>query len=145
MAAPGNAHKANIFYVAVERHFPKHLENDGAVKAIEGHALLNFVQALGHFCPLAHMAAVFKILLAVGVEGVGRVDVDIRIVLGYGGQAKVVVHVLVRLDHGGNFIVCQHGVDAFALVAGVHPQVIPAGVKKVFCHLAVHGFNFNKA
>lgn len=60
---------------------PNTLPDDRAVELIERHAGLERVQALRHFRPLAHMPAGLQVFLARRVEGVGRVDVDVGIVL----------------------------------------------------------------
>ena len=91
------------------------------------------------------MPAGLQVFLARRVEGVGRVDVDVGIVLGDHGEAPVVVHVLMGLDEGVDLVVGKHDVDALALEARVHPVVIPPGIEQVTGCLAFHALDLDEA
>ena len=65
------------------------------------------------------------------------------IILGYGRKSPEVVHVFVRLDERRDLVVGQHGVDAFALEAFIHPSIIPAAVEEIFGGLSFEVLDFD--
>ena len=145
MAAARDAHKAHVLHVAVQRHFAVHLEDDGAFKLIQRHARLQRIQPLLDLGPFAHVTGILEVLLALRIEGVRRVHVDVGGILGHHGEGPVVIHVFVRLNESGNFAVGEHVVYAFALEAFLHPVVVPAAVEQILGLGAVHGLDFHEA
>ena len=91
------------------------------------------------------MPAVLDVLLALWIKSIRRHDMDVGIVLGYGRKSSEVVHVFVRLDERRDLVVGQHGVDAFALEAFIHPGIIPAAVEEIFGGLSFEVLDFDQA